>query len=67
MQFTILIGCFIYDHINNHVQFEKGSKADKLICKSDEEKEQWTNLRGRYNIIAVNVVKYMWYPDYATV
>ena len=56
-----------YDSTNNQVFFKKGSKSDNLIWKSDEDRSKWVNLEGSHDIVAINVGKKMWYPDYGTV
>ena len=56
-----------YEDIENQVQFNKISKLDKLMWKSDVKRMKWIILEGGYDIVAINVGKNMWYLDYGTV
>ena len=55
-----------YDDNNKCVKFTKGKKTDNLKWECDGEKVVWNNLKGFYDIVALNVGKNMWYPDYGT-
>ena len=56
-----------YDENNNNVKFKKGKASDNLMWKCDVQKVAWNNLKEWYDIVALNVGKNMWYPDYGTI
>ena len=63
---TFLKSADLVKYKNNNVKFERGKAPDNLMWKCDVQKEAWNNLKGWYDIVALNVGKNMWYPDYGT-
>ena len=59
--------CVTYDVDNKCVKFTKGKQTDNLKWKCDKKKKVWNNLKGYHDIVALNVRKNMWYPDYGTI